>query len=120
MTIRQRAPGRGSTSQTGFVNPCGPHHCPRCFGSVQALKTSSRGASISRLMTKSASSFLAAMLLVLALEFFEVLVEAVEAFFPEPAIVFHPVGDVLERLGPQTAWPPLCVPAPGDQAGPLQ
>src|SRR5208282_3297591 len=46
-------PGRTSHSQTGLVNPFGPHHCARCFGSVHALKTSSRGASNSRVMTNS-------------------------------------------------------------------
>src|SRR5579883_1469669 len=49
-------PGRASISHTGFVNPCGPHHCSTCFGSIQTLKTSERGASMSRVITSSCAA----------------------------------------------------------------
>ena len=39
-----------------FVNPFGPHHCARCSGSVHALNTSSRGASMTRVVTISLSA----------------------------------------------------------------
>src|SRR3972149_245681 len=53
--MRMAPPGRTFNSQTGFVNPFGPHHCATCFGSVHALNTSSRGASKTRVMTSSRS-----------------------------------------------------------------
>src|SRR2546427_8346498 len=53
ISMRMAPPGRTSNSQTGFVNPCGPHHCARCFGSVHAAHTSSRGASIVRVRRSS-------------------------------------------------------------------
>src|SRR6266545_6909511 len=49
-------PARRSISQTGMVQPLGPNiQCGRCLGSVQASKTSLRGASTTRAMTISRS-----------------------------------------------------------------
>src|SRR5579864_3300795 len=45
MTMRHAPPGLTSSSHTGLVKFFGPHHCAICFGSVQALKTMSGGAS---------------------------------------------------------------------------
>lgn len=48
ITKRYAPPVRKSISQPGSVKPFGPHHCFRCPGSLQTLKTSSRGASKTR------------------------------------------------------------------------
>src|SRR5271165_4208047 len=53
--MRIAPPVRTSISQTGFANPFGPHHCATCVDSVHALKTSARGASNTRLITRSHS-----------------------------------------------------------------
>jgi hypothetical protein len=94
------------------VKPFGPHPCTRCFGLVHASKTSSRGASNTRVVRIVRACpvprlFLASMLLLLGLKFREIIVQLVEAGVPEAAILFKPVVDVLEggRLDP--AWPPL-------------
>src|SRR5579871_3650853 len=55
ITIRQAPPTRTSASQTELVQPLGPHHLAKCAGSVQALNTSSRGASKTRVRTTSRS-----------------------------------------------------------------
>src|SRR5258705_9888164 len=55
--MRRAPPGRASNSQTGFVKRLGPHHCATIFGSVQALNTSSRSASKTRVSTNSYPSF---------------------------------------------------------------
>src|SRR6516162_5927505 len=51
MTNRQTSPGRKSKLKVVVVKPNGPHHCARCFGSVQAEKTGARGAANSRVPT---------------------------------------------------------------------
>src|SRR5580658_9848554 len=100
--------------------PFGPHHCATCLGSVHTAKTSSRGASKTRLKTSSRSSvfvaalvlaLLAGMFLLLFLEFLEIVVQAIEAFVEEPAVVGHPIGDVFEWAGLETAGAPLRFPA---------
>ena len=48
------------------------------------------------------------------------LIQTIEAFRPEPTVVFHPVGDVLERARPEPARPPLRIAAARDQAGALE
>ena len=48
------------------------------------------------------------------------LIEPVEALFPEAAIRFEPVGDILQGGAIELAGAPLGVPAAGDQAGSLQ
>src|SRR3984893_1027509 len=53
---RNVPPGRGSISRTVLVNPFGPQNCARCLGSVNSLKTSSRGASNVRATTMTRSS----------------------------------------------------------------
>src|SRR5579884_2503405 len=118
-------PTRASTWQTGLVKSLGPHQRARCAGSVQSLKTVSRGASktrtssIARSESSSTGSFFALMSLLL-LQLFEIAVQPIEALFPEAAVVLNVVGDFLERRGFQPARPPLGLPAARDEAGALQ
>src|SRR5216110_1454841 len=108
-------PGRRSIRQYGSVKPFGPHQRSRRSGSVHALKTSSRGASKTRVMTSSpAAGFLAALgsgllaaMLLLVLQLTQIVVQAIEALLPEVAIGLHPVGDLLQRTGGQPAGAPL-------------
>src|SRR6266550_4603777 len=53
--MRIAPPTRGSTSQTGFVNPFGPHHSAKCFASIHARNTNSGDAAI-RLVRLTSSS----------------------------------------------------------------
>src|SRR6266498_3036767 len=55
--------------------------------------------------------------LLLLLQFNQIFVEACEALVPEAAIVFEPVGDVLERRRFEPAGPPLRLATLRDQAG---
>src|ERR1700722_7031217 len=109
MTKRQTPPGRNSKRDVVVVKPFGPHHCARCLASVQTENTSSRGASNSRMPMIERGSlcrsrlFAAAMFLALrfrrfGLQDFQIGVEAIKALLEEPAIVFEPVVDALERL----------------------
>src|SRR5579872_2050378 len=100
-----------------------------CFGSVHAWKTSARGASNVRVITnsRSGSGFALlpwAMSVLLLLRVFlclaQIFVQSVEALRPEPPIVLHPVGHVLERSRVQTARPPLRLAPALDQPGALQ
>src|SRR5713101_4916920 len=58
--------------------------------------------------------------LVLALQFLEVAVQLVEALLPVAPVVLDPVGDVLERIRPEPARPPLRLASALDQPGALQ
>src|ERR1700731_4770408 len=113
MTNRQPPPGRRSIARVVVVKPVGPHHCTGCFGSVHASKTSSRGASNTRVVMIDRGSgpvpglCLAAILLLIGLFFFEIIVQPVEAGVPEAAILFKPVVDVFEGGWLDPAWPPL-------------
>src|SRR5688572_15469797 len=55
MSKRHCPPGRMSISFVSIANPSGPNHAGNCAGSVQASKTSARGASTTRVMTISRS-----------------------------------------------------------------
>src|SRR5258708_6169720 len=122
--MRMAPPGRASSSHTGLVNWCGPHHIATSFGSVQALKRSSRGASKTRVSTNSCSLFVmmfpVAMLFPLFLDVAQIVVQAVKALCPEPPVVCHPIGDVLERGGRDPAGPPLRLASAGNQTGMFQ
>src|SRR5829696_8406225 len=98
----------------------GPSHFTRISGSVYARNTTSRGASNSRLMNNSClpgSAVISVLfailffsfLFFLRLNFFQILVEAVEALFPELAIVANPVRRLFERGRFERARPPLRV-----------
>src|SRR6185312_8536411 len=113
-------PTRRSISQVRNFEARGPHQFETCSGFVIASKTTSRGASKSRVMRISVSDgrvtvrrFLVAsgmfhlLLFVFGLEFGKVIVEAVKTLFPELAIVFHPRRGVFERRGFEAAGTPL-------------
>src|ERR1700677_3617613 len=103
--MRQAPPTRTSNSQTGLVKPFGPHQRIMCCGSVHSLNTSSRGASKTRVRTISriglsgapGLSLLAAMLLLLCLEFVEIIAEAIEAALPARAAPGDPFVGRLQR-----------------------
>src|SRR5712692_6833194 len=122
--MRIAPPGRTSSSQTGFVNPCGPHHCATRFGSVQALNTSSRGTSKTLVSTNSCSSFAmmfpVAMLFLLFLYVAQIVIQMIEALRPEPLVVRQPIGYVLKRRGGDPARPPLRLAPACNQTGVLQ
>src|SRR6266403_234974 len=119
--MRMAPPGRASNSQTGFVKRWGPHHFATIFGSVQALNTSSRGASKTRVSTNSCLSFgvmlPVAMVFLLFLCVPQVFVQTVKALGPEPLVVRQPIGDILERRSGNTARPPLRLAPACYQAG---
>src|SRR5271165_1501000 len=129
MVSRQTPPGRTSISRVVVVKPVGPHHCPTIIGSVQALNTSSRGASKTGVMTSTRSagslaalfpSSLAAMFLLLRFQGAQIFVQSVEALLPESPVVLQPVGDALERARLQPAGPPLRFATARYQPRPLQ
>src|SRR5207302_8793339 len=129
MWMRMAPPGRASTSQTGAVKPCGPHHCATRFGSVHAANTSARGALNVRVRPSSRSvlpgsgrpaASLAGMSLLLSLYLAQVVVQTVEGRCPEPPVVPHPIGHLLERACLEPARPPLRPLASRDQPGALQ
>src|SRR4051794_35661400 len=97
MQIRYLPPTRRSIWPGGDVKLAGPHQRINRAGSVQALKTSSRGASKTRVMTSSRVPvpepvLLVAKLLLLVLQRLQVLVQAIEAIFPALAVSLQPVG----------------------------
>src|ERR1700730_2410838 len=79
-----------------------------------------------RVMTSSRSPASAAVLVLapksvlLRFQLAEVIVQAIEAFFPEMPVVFQPIGGVLERTSFERAGSPLRLAAAVDQAGALQ
>lgn len=54
------------------------------------------------------------------LKFFQVVLEAVKALFPEDAVVFQPVHGLLHRLGLDAAGAPLGVASAADELGAFQ
>src|SRR6516164_6826366 len=148
MTNRQTSPGRKSKLKVVVVKPNGPHHCARCFGSVQAEKTSARGAANSRVPTITRGScsrstppgaaissvrrvwlviatllntlLVAVFGLVLRLQLLQISIQAVETLIKKATIMVEPVVDVLERARLDTARPPLRLAPARDQPGALQ
>src|SRR6516165_11597849 len=122
----QEPPGRTSIRLEIVAKPRGTHQRARCSGSVHILETSRRGASKIRVMTSSrsaeraAASALIAILPLPALQFAEILVEAIKAVVPETAVVLEPLGGVLERPRLEPAGPPLRLAAACDQPGAFQ
>src|SRR5580692_7274131 len=103
---RKVPPGRRSSFWMREVKPFGPHQCSRRSGSVSAFHTSSRGAlktrvTISARSVDSAAVLLLASILVLLLfrvtllQLAQIVLEPVERFLPETAIVFEPVRRVF-------------------------
>src|SRR5678816_1765826 len=118
-------PGRGSNSARGMTTIFGPHHFCTCSGSVNTSKTRSRGASNTRSITSSlvrtsTRSSLAAMSFLLLVQFFEVLVESIEALVPDLAIAPHPPIDLLERPWRERRRPPLRLLAARNESGALE
>src|SRR6185369_2700248 len=132
MMKRQAPPGFTLISWVVVVKPLGPHHFPTCFGSVKALNTSSRGASMSRVMTISRSAvspaaalparwaFSLVTLLLLHLQVLHKIFQPIEAAFPEDAVALDPIGDLPQGLRLEPARPPLRMAAARDQPGALQ
>src|SRR5713101_3497922 len=126
MQKRKAPPWRTSILHEGIVKPCGPHQRTTRSGSVQALKTRRRGASRTRVMTSSrsvdsmAALLLSAMSLLPPFQLAQIAFQAVEALFPETAIVLQPVRGVLQRTRLEPAGPPLRLATARDQTGALQ
>src|ERR1700722_7453125 len=124
---RQRPPSRMSISRVSVVKPSGPNQRTTSAGSLQALKTRSRGASSTRDSTISRSrvqvSRAAASVIIIGLlrgwrlQRAQERIEAVEAGLPGFAGVFGPGRGGLQRRRLQPAGPPLSVAAAADQAG---
>src|SRR5882724_6704785 len=136
MTKRHTPPGLKSNALVVVRKPSGPHHFPRCFGSVHTDQTNSRGASSSRVPTITFGSesrsmlFVAATFLFLLLRGFafqrsglqraEVVLQAIQPLLPKPAIFLEPIVHALQRVQLEPAGPPLRLTAARDQAGVLQ
>src|SRR5579862_712697 len=106
MQQRNFPPTRKSIVQKGAVNPFGPHHCIRYFGSVHAFQTNSRGAS-KTLVTTIRSVSLTVFFVISDLRFFHLIhnyIQLVETLFPESAVISRPVADFLYRLRPKRAY----------------
>src|SRR6202011_2595364 len=98
MQRRDFPPTRKSISQTGEVQPLGPHHCITYFGSVHAFHTSSRGASKTLVTTIRSVSF-TVFFVISELRFFHLIhnhSQLVETLFPKLAIADRPVADLLD------------------------
>src|SRR5262245_37496882 len=105
---RYLPPTRTSISQASSVIPIdfGTHHCLNSSGFDHASNTRRAGASKVRVVTSSRSdlrsiftgfftgllSFLASIDLLLSFQFFDDLVQRVEPFGPELAVLFEPPG----------------------------
>src|SRR5579864_5938081 len=111
MMRRHLPPARRSISRMVVVKPFGPHHCPTCQGSANAPQTIARGAINSREKTISFAAAASIALLVVStmnlllvvrlnafqfacvflfrfcLQPVQVVFEAVEALFPELAVL---------------------------------
>src|SRR5947207_8553069 len=102
-----------------MVTSLGPHHCFICSTSVKHFHTSSPGSLNTREMTNSCL-FSAATFFLLGLDFLQIILEPVEAFFPKTAVVFDPVGGIFQRGSFEAGRAPLRLAAAGDQAGAFQ
>src|SRR5690348_17110143 len=120
MTKRHTPDGRKSKLVVVSENPVGPHQAARCCGVVQTSKTNSRGASITRAMTMeraiSSALFSAATLFLPGLQRLHIVLEPVEALFPQAAVALQPVVDILEGFRLDAAWAPLRLPSAADES----
>src|SRR5687768_13866666 len=129
---RYLPPTRRSTSQIGKVQPLWmPSQRVRSSGFVQASKTSSRGASntrviaISRSLGVVISSFAALAIMALPfslrrLELVEQRVEPLVVAFPDLPVVLEPLRRVRERLALDPRRPALRLAAARDEPGALE
>src|SRR5882724_1106952 len=126
MMKRHTPPGFTSIARTVLVKPFGPHQFAMCLGSVHIFQTRSRGASTVRVKTMVASPGATMPLLFSAtffpfqLESLQIIIEAVEALVPEPAIVLKPGVDADECFRFDSARPPLRFAAAADEPGMLE
>src|SRR5919112_249297 len=121
MQRRKVPPGRRSMSQYGIVKPSGPHQRLTRSGSVHARNTSSRGTSKSRVTTSSSGRGSPPVAtLPLPPYLLQVVVQTIEAFFPETTVTLHPVGGLLQRPRLEPARPRLRHATARDQTGPLE
>src|SRR5258705_13322157 len=93
----------------------------RMVSPIQSLRAAHRGPECSTVRLRRAGFgaallFLAAMLLFLPLQLFQVGIQLVQALFPETAVVLHPVGDLSQPSRLEPAGPPPFAAAPGEQA----
>src|SRR5881628_833650 len=75
------------------------------------------------MLTRNVSLFatlLTAMFLLLSLKVVQIQFEAIEAFFPERAVLLRPFRHLLEWRCRDPARPPLRLPAAGDEPRPLE
>src|SRR5438552_6429924 len=114
-------PGRGANSARGMPTIFGPHHFCRCCGCVNTSKIRSRGESKPRSMTSSLIGIsmtlsLAAMSLLLHMQFLQVLVQTIEPLLQDDAIALDPFVDLFERARLERRRPPLRLPAAGHKS----
>src|SRR5271156_6347598 len=106
MQKRNLPPGLMSMLQKVVVKPCGPHQRATCSGSIHALNTRGRGASMTRVTTScrsvvsavtvsTARSLAAPTLLPLSLQVLQIGFQAIEARVPEVPVMIQPIGGVL-------------------------
>src|ERR1700754_2883982 len=112
-----------------MVQPSGPSiQFGTCSASVNASKTSLRGASNTRVIATSLSegvvnvvvpaSFVVSMILLLHL--LQVCVQPGVAGVPELSVVLGPLSDLTQRRRLEPARAPLSLPSPGDETCPLE
>src|SRR5260370_4515141 len=131
---RHSPPRRESNLSILISSRRGPHHCANSFGSVYALKTSSRGASRTVVETSSCfpgsitysvlgivlTPFSVIFLLLLFDEILQNFVQALEAFVPEAPVLPHPLGGFLQAPDLEAAGSPLGTAPLRDQPSTLQ
>src|ERR1700704_5901641 len=93
----------------------------RMVSPIQSLRAAHRGPECSTVRLRRAGFgaallFLAAMLLFLPLQLFQVGIQLVQALFPETAVVLHPAAALWDPPRLEPAGPPLRVAAASDQA----
>src|ERR1700681_2453756 len=128
MLAANAPPTRTSPVFSVQVKPRGQDQRARCCGSVQALKTSTRGASKVRRMLSSRCAAgalalfraFASMCFLLSLQLAKIGIEAFEAVLPVAAIALGPFRHVLERGCLQAGGPGLGLAAAGNEAGSLE
>src|SRR4051794_14361614 len=109
------------TFSRGESKCAGPNHAATPSGSVHARKTSSRGASKTRVImtvrsvvATGADSFISGSLSA------QVRVQPVHPALPGPLARLHPLDGVVERIGLHAARPPLGLAAADDQSRALE
>src|SRR3954451_16575641 len=120
MTVRNAPPGRASTViwSSGALTPVGPQNWVRCSGSTRQRKTSSRGASKTRVTCRTCSVM--GISVRGGLQGAEVVVELVEALRPQPPVRLDPVHGGVQGGPFEVTGADLRLSAPGDQPRALE